>query len=212
MIKKLHLQFIFWTAVTIYTLFLFADGQTLAYDLLKPASFVLVIVAGIVAIFDNFFWSCSQLYPWFVTTPNLKGTWKGILKTNWVNPISKEAKGPVECFVSIHQTYNNLSFRLMTSQSESNLLTYSFVASAGGVCELTAVYLNRPKFSNRGLNSEIHYGSVLLQINGQKPSLICGHYWTDRNTSGVIELLERTNMPLLSFEDCKNFFEKNRVS
>jgi hypothetical protein len=69
------------------------------------------------------------------------------------------------------------------------------------VYQLVGVYQNKPDVTLRGQRSEIHYGAMLLDIRGDPPTSLSGHYWTDRDTKGTIELTERTAELAASFRE-----------
>jgi hypothetical protein len=41
----------------------------------------------------------------------------------------------------------------------------------------------------------------LLQVQGDPPGRLAGHYWTDRGTKGTIELSRRVDVLLAGYED-----------
>ena len=84
-----------------------------------------------------------------------------------------------------------VSARLFTKESASTLVAQNWVPQSDGLFQLAAVYRNIPDVSLRGNRSEIHFGSFLLDVRGDPPSSITGHYWTDRATKGAIELSDK---------------------
>ena len=83
--------------------------------------------------------------------------------------------------MAVRQSLTTLSMRLMTAESSSRLIAYKMVEENDGVFLVTGVYTNTPKLELRGDRSEIHYGALLLQVLGDPPISLEGHYWTDRN-------------------------------
>jgi len=79
----------------------------------------------------------------------------------------------------------------MTKDSASSLVAYGINIFPDKHVEVTGTYLSEPSIQLRGSESEMHYGAFKLTVSGKPPSLIEGHFWTDRNTKGEIRYLER---------------------
>jgi hypothetical protein len=67
------------------------------------------------------------------------------------------------------------------------LLSVELLRSTDGSFRVAAIYRNEPKVEVRQ-RSPIHYGGMLLTVQGEPPSRLEGHYWTDRNTRGDLIL------------------------
>lgn len=135
-------------------------------------------------IFIKCAWKWKLFYPWLVPFPNLSGYWEGELKSNW----KEQTLSPIFTEITITQTFFNVQVKIKTNESRSHSTGASFdIDNERGIQQLIFSYMNTPKSSVRG-RSEIHYGSTLLTFEGHKVNEMEGHYWTDRLTTGEINL------------------------
>lgn len=135
-------------------------------------------------VFISWAWKLKIFYSWLVQTPNLSGTWKGKIKSNWNEGKTKSI--PTE--IIIKQDFFNISVRIKTEESVSHSISSSFnIDKVSNVQQLFYSYLNTPKSGIRE-RSAIHYGSTLLNFDGFKVDKMTGEYWTSRETTGEIEL------------------------
>jgi hypothetical protein len=87
----------------------------------------------------------------------------------------------------VRQTFSSLSIRLVTEESSSELVGTEIVCSADVLSSVSGEYRNEPRFQARG-RIEIHYGAVWLKIIDEPEKKVTGHYRTDRETAGEMEL------------------------
>ena len=92
----------------------------------------------------------------------------------------------------------------MTQESKSRLIAHSIELEDDGVFRLAGIYRNEPTVELQGARSEIHHGSLLLEIYGNSVSSMEGHYWTDRNTRGTMKVTENHNEVVDTYEAAKN--------
>jgi len=136
------------------------------------------------ALFVSWAWKWKIFNSWLVQAPNLTGTWKGELKTNWED--AKDKIIPIK--VVIKQSFFHIQVRIKTEESRSHSLSASFdIDKERGYQQLFYTYLNTPKSGIRD-RSAIHYGSTLLNFEGYKVIELEGEYWTSRESSGEIKL------------------------
>ena len=83
------------------------------------------------------------------------------------------------------QSYTTLHVRMMSSQSDGELVCASLLKKEDGGFRLVGTYRNEPHIMQRA-TSPIHYGTFLMDIEGSSnaPTAMRGHYWTDRGTRG----------------------------
>src|SRR5207237_90039 len=104
------------------------------------------------------------------------------------------------------------SLRLLTEESSSELVGTEIVCSADGLYCVSGVYRNEPRFQVRD-RSEIHYGAVWLRIIDEPVKKVMGHYWTDRETAGEVELDNRqVAIPPWSGQAAVGPFKKGRIA
>jgi len=190
MIKRKHFTALLAIAVVVWAGVLYMNGVPVYSALLKPFSWVVTAVALIWEAFDRWIWRWKFLHPWFVTRPDLNGTWKGRLTSNWSNPTTGQPTPSREAYLVVRQTYSNIDMRLFTRESSSETLAAQIIEDAVGIHTIAAVYRNVPKMLNRD-HSQMHNGAVLLHVRGNPPISLDGGYWTDRETKGEIELETR---------------------
>jgi hypothetical protein len=161
-------------------------------------------------VFDRYLWRLSFLHPWFVNVPDIGGVWKAMLSSTWVNPETGETIEPIMGYAVIRQTFSTLSIRLLTKESSSKLVASRIICDPDGVYSVVAVYINEPKHSVRG-RSPIHYGGLVLHVQGKPPIVLDGHYWTDRATQGEVSLSDRRMAYPEDFEMAARTFQSANV-
>lgn len=148
-----------------------------------------------VTLFDKFLWSMRWLHGWFVTRPDLKGTWQVELQSDWIDPATGNQVGPIVAYAAVTQTLLSLNLHLMTAESQSSFVAERVSPSTNGAgYQVAAVYTNVPDTLLRGRRSSIHFGALLLETHGQnagRPEAMSGEYWTTRGTRGKMTLSNR---------------------
>lgn len=177
-----------------------------AIDFVRPFGTVVTIVTTIVTIFYKYAWAWKLFQGWFVKRPDIRGTWKVELSSSWINPsTNKESK--IVGYAFIRQTLSSLSLHLLTKESYSKLVIHNIEEEEDGVFRFFATYRNEPKIELQGKRSEIHYGSMLLNIYGKPAKKLEGHYWTDRMTRGSIKFYDRRKKIFDTFDQAQNEFK-----
>lgn len=202
MITEIQLSTLIFIAAIIWAVLLAVKGTPLSISLFDPFSNVTGILVLILTFFDKWAWHWKIFYPWLVSTPYLEGTWKGKIKSNWVNPETERTNENIDVYLVIRQKFSVVHASLMTKESNSLLLTGELIKNSDGTWQFVGAYRNIPKLLIRD-RSPIHHGALILQIKGQPPVGLEGQYWTDRNTQGEILLTEFNK---------KNFHDFNSAS
>ncbi|WNG20921.1 hypothetical protein [Cystobacter fuscus] len=179
MINRFALTLMICFAAGSWALLLSANGWVIPRSFFAPLSGVVSVLSVGLMAFDRWLWSLPGINQ-LVDRPRLKGTWKGTLASNWVNPETTQKVPPIEAYVVIRQTYSTLHVRMFTHESQSITLTATIMRDADEQYTLAGIYSNEPKLSVRS-RSPIHHGGLRLRIEGKSLS---GMYWTDRNTHG----------------------------
>lgn len=136
-------------------------------------SYTITAVTIISIIYVQWLWRINPLEK----TPRLKKKYKGIL-------ISTFDKSERLLEISIKQTLIGIRVFVLTHESSSRSLTSNIYEDHGQMF-LTYGFINIPKAAVRD-KSEIHYGMCMLNIDN--PKVLTGQYFTDRNTTGDMEL------------------------
>ena len=171
----------------------FQGMSVLNAEFIKPFSTVVGIIAIFVTLFNKYIWSWKIFKGWYVKRPDIRGTWKLEMQSNWINPETNEEVETVYGYAVVRQTLTFLSVRIMTNESRSVLVAHSIERQEDDdLFKLVGVYRNEPKIELQGKRSEIHHGSFALEVHGSPVYELDGHYWTDRATRGSMKLTNRS--------------------
>jgi hypothetical protein len=190
-------------AIAVWGGFLWLLGIDLTWEHAQPYSLTLAALTSCLWLFDQYIWKV-RLVQKLVRRPDLNGTWRVTLQSSYKENGSGELAAEVVGFAVIRQTFSSMSIRLMTEQSESFLVASSFDVQPDGTTYVYGAYQSDPSIHLRSGISEIHYGSFRYKVIGRPPSRIDGHYWTDRNTTGSISLVDRKSLFFDNFNEAKD--------
>lgn len=204
---RLHISIIIGLAGIIWATTLVMLGHPITVQHAIPFAATVTLITGACYLFDCWLWKWPIFKGWLVKQPSLHGSWKVRLISNWIDPNTQQPIAPIDCLMVIRQRFSSLNARLFTRESSSTLLAHSFCCEDDGVFELVGTYRNTPRIDLRGKRSEIHHGSLLLQVQGDPPNRLAGHYWTDRSTRGSIELSGRVDTLFADYKHAAREFE-----
>ncbi|MCK5521929.1 MAG: hypothetical protein KAI83_02230 [Thiomargarita sp.] len=182
-------------------LFLFPIVEKTRLNYLKPVPTVVTIDLILVYLFSNFIWKWNLLYSWLVPFPNLNGTWKGVIRSTWVDPKTNKRLNPIPVILTIKQTFLSISCVMRTQEMESRSFIGSFRIDADNqLLQLVYSYASVPTkiVENR---STQHFGTIIFNIINDETQELRGEYWTDRKTTGAIELAFWKNKMLDKYPD-----------
>jgi len=132
-----------------------------------------------------------------------------VLTSNWKAIENGQPIPPITGYLVVRQTYSSLSLRLLTAESSSELLGAQILKAEDGTFKIAGVYRNEPKLAVRH-RSPIHYGGLVLVLEGNPPNALEGHYWTDRDTTGEIRATEKGKKVFQTFDAATKLFENDR--
>jgi hypothetical protein len=201
MLTRTHITIFLSLAVATWAIALLVLHLPVTWEDSKPFALTATTLSIACVIFDKWIWKWPIFKGWLVNQPDLHGTWKVLLKSDWVNPETKQQVAPIECIMTIRQTYSRFSARLFTRESSSYLVAHKIEQHNDGVFQLFGTYQNTPDLMLRGKRSEIHYGALVLEVRGDPPKSLVGHYWTDRGTRGSLELSDRILKILSGYQE-----------
>ena len=75
--------------VVIWAVTLLVQGHPVPLDYIKAFSYAVTGVSFALVLWNRWLWSWRIFRPWLTTRPDLRGTWKGHLVSNWVDPITQ---------------------------------------------------------------------------------------------------------------------------
>lgn len=191
MVKSIHLSALVWIGFGIVAVTLALDGAQVTTGTFKPCGGVVTVLGLVLLAFDKWLWGFGFLHPWFVDRPYLKGTWKGVLESNYVDTATQQRAVPIEVYLVIRQTFSAIHLRLLTNESASESMANNIPKGEDGVYTVASVYRNTPKLGVRD-RSTIHHGAVTLHVEGDPVTSLRGEYWTDRLTRGELRFLEKS--------------------
>lgn len=138
-------------------------------------------------IFSEWGWRIPVFQKWLVLVPNLNGTWKGTLQTDWKNPETGEVPGPIDAILVIKQNLYHISIVQMTRESKSWSRSAAVNIDSGNQLKiLDFVYSNKPRVSVQD-RSTAHEGACSIEIIDKPSRRLLGKYWTDRKTKGEMD-------------------------
>ncbi len=176
MLKKIHIAVIVGIATAIWAVVLLCRGIPVTFSELGSFSLVVSGTFCAVWLFDRFVWPCRVkgwcvFHGWLVSCPDIRGTWEVELQSSWIDPTTGKGIPAIKCYYGVRQSCSSLQMHLMTPESESWLHVHRFVPSSKtDGYKLIAVYTNQPGAFLRGVRSEIHHGTIVLEFHGADPS------------------------------------------
>jgi hypothetical protein len=207
MTAQRYVKAIIYAAVLIWTVILYLNHEAINSAWLKHLSTVITILLYAVIAFDLWLWKLPFLHDWFVKRPVIDGTWKVELRSNWQDRDTDKTIAPLEGYMVVRQTLSTLSMRLLTAESQSELIGTEIVCSIDRQYCVSGVYRNEPRFQARA-RSAIHYGALWLRIITEPSKEMAGHYWTDRRTAGEMQLTDRRSKRFQTFDSARAHYEK----
>jgi hypothetical protein len=187
---KTYIWVIVITTIAIWGGVLLACGIELtgSVEALKKIPLVVTIEAGIWLVFTQWAWKKKIFQSWLVAEPIVQGTWKGTLKSTWVDPETGDTPAPIPIVFSIKQDFYHISCSIYTQESSSHsYFGRIYIDEASDVKRFIYTYTNKPKASVRH-RSEYHDGTTNLRIIGGSQNKMEGDYWTTRKSTGDIEV------------------------
>lgn len=203
MLSRIHLSAILLAAASMWGVMLVFEGVAVSGVWFRPFSTVVGVVLLLLVVFDLWAWRLRMLQGWFVPRPDVRGTWRVELRSEWKDPATNQVVAPIAAYLVVRQTYSMLSLRILTTESSSELVAAEICKASDGTYRLAGVYRNEPKLSVRE-RSPIHYGAIVLDIQGEPVKELAGYYWTDRNTRGELRSLARHLAITSSFEEASS--------
>jgi len=129
--------------------------------------------------------------------PNLNGTWRGTVTSNWIMPGTQNAIGAIPVTVRLWQDFFQVKMKLQTASGYSRSRTVAVWPDADNDHEefrLWYIYENETMIPDSG-DEQRHEGAGFLTTDNALPTKLRGLYWTNRawrdhkNTAGSIELV-----------------------
>lgn len=206
MANQKYIHTLIWILAIVWAVLLIINGFDITLEFFKPISTVTGIGILIIGLFERWIWEWRWLHPWFVSVPNIAGTWQGQIISDWIDEANMQKKPPIEAYIIIRQTFSSIQVKLVTQESSSELIDGKLFKN-NGIVRLTGVYMNISKQAYRD-KSPIHYGGIFLEICENDSVILEGYYWTDRKSRGDLYFKNKVKSICSNFEDCKKIFSK----
>ena len=186
--------------VVLWALVLIFQGQALSAHMLAPFSYVVTGLSVAVVLWERWLWAWPIFRGWLNKRPDIRGTWKGTLRSDWREPDTKQGLDPIEVFLVIRQTYTTIDVRLFSRESSSISLSGNIFTDSASVCTLAVTFRSTPRILKRD-RSPVKPGGMLVSLVGSPIHKLDGEYWTDRATKGEVTLSVRTRATAHDFEE-----------
>jgi hypothetical protein len=205
--SRLHISSFVALTLVAWLVALWMQGEAvISPRFLKPFGLVVTAIVSVTAFFNRSAWAWKVFRGWYVQRPDLRGTWRVSLVSDWKDPASQQPVPPIEGYLIIRQTLMSLSARLVTKESCSRSIANSLAKEEDDIFRLSVVYRNEPSIELQGKRSEIHHGAFWLEVlpdaDGRFTQLK-GHYWTDRKTRGSMLCVDRVMRYFTTFDEAQ---------
>jgi len=196
--SRVFVQAIVLVVAGVYLVTFLARGLPTA-ELFAPIGAASSAASLLVLAFDHFLWRLPRVGRRLSRRPDMRGTWRGSLASNWKDPQTGQRIDPdPEVYLVVRQTFWSVTANLITKESKSCSTTATIEDDGCGQYQFVAQYRNTPRASVRE-RSEVHHGSFKLDVGGEPVDRLEGYYWTDRNTMGELEFDRRSSKAVDSF-------------
>ena len=196
--SRVFVQAIVLVVAGVYLVAFLARGLPTA-ELFAPIGAASSAASLLVLAFDHFLWRLPRVGRRLSRRPDMRGTWRGSLASNWKDPQTGQRIDPdPEVYLVVRQTFWSVTANLITKESKSCSTTATIEDDGCGQYQFVAQYRNTPRASVRE-RSEVHHGSFKLDVGGEPVDRLEGYYWTDRNTMGELEFDRRSSKAVDSF-------------
>lgn len=162
---------------------------------LKLVSFVVFIIGTISVGVLNYFWRpLWRRFPLLgrAIFPDLNGTWKGTLKTTWVDSAGV-TPAPIEATVLVRQSLFGIHVQLLSYESDSrSQRVFPEADGEAGRFGLWYSYYNQPR-ATVSKTSAPHDGVARLELSRRAgEACLSGRYFTSRQTTGDINVVRES--------------------
>lgn len=187
MLTRLQISIALAVATVAWGAMLWWQNTPLSWEHLAPFTTVVGVLVAVSLAMERVLWRWRPFQGWLFNRPDLRGTWKVTIQSEWIDPATNERIPPITAYAGITQTLSRLQIHLMTPESESCLLAYAIEPTpCGNRFDVSVVYANTPGVELRGVRSERHVGAAAISTHGTKfkPDSMTAEYWTDRRSVG----------------------------
>lgn len=167
MSKNIHVKIVSVASILTFIVIQYLNSDKPVYENMSNTISITLIIWG---LYVRWLWRLNV----FSDYPILKKHYKGTFISDYDNK-NRDVK------IKIYQTLTSVNIYFETNESVSKSVSSQIYKDDFGYI-LGYIYLNHPSSEARN-RSEIHYGYVQLEIDGD---CLKGSYFTDRKTAGNI--------------------------
>lgn len=208
--NKLAIQIVAATVVAVFVVGTWLKSRQIDLGWLKYFSTAVFIAGVVLWLCDAFVWRLAFVQRIPGVPRCVRGTWKGELKSFWIDPSTGKRIAPKVAYLVVRQSASAVSATLLTDESRSSS-SLAEVREIEGSTVLAYMYLNRPEM-NVEHRSRMHHGSCVLDAFGNPANRLHGRYWTDRDTRGELDFGDRSKKLADNFDDAGSFFRLAKSS
>ena len=150
---------------------------------------VVSIALTLYLLFVCYLWKLCIFKHWLVPFPNLNGTWKGEIRTTWIDPETGERPKAIPAILTIKQSFLTVSCVMRTAEMTSRSLVSNFVLDKQNQLERLIYTYDSNPIETVKERSPQHCGTMSFDIPREpKKNMLRGGYWTGRKTTGNVEM------------------------
>jgi hypothetical protein len=171
-----------WFLVAVFT------GGAVSTTALKTVSIAGTVVTILFLLYDRYIWRWRTVRK-FTGVPLIQGTWRGTLRSDYVQPGEDSPGPPIPTVIRIKQTASTFAVTLFTREPESITEQGRLTREPDDRWRLSWLYVNtpRPAVQHR---SHQHRGVCDLYLSGRDGESLTGRYSTSRKTTGELSFGE----------------------
>ncbi len=197
------IQFLGCIFIWVIILLVTRTSFSIDFESIKKIPEAITVYVACAFMFTEWAWKWKIFRGWLVTLPIFEGTWQGILTSSWRGE-DDQAASAIPIVLVIRQTYTTISCTLYTKESDSNSIAATLIVNEGEKSTfINYIYVNVPKLTLRE-RSAIHYGATMLRFIKSPERKLVGEFWTDRMSSGVMEVTFKSEECQSSFAESEN--------
>lgn len=183
--KKIAIQIVAGIVVSVFAIGIWLSGDKVELGWLRFYSLAVMLAVLTSAFWDHWLWRNSLVQKLHQIPRDLRGTWKGTLRSFWVDPETGKSPPEKAAYLVIRQTFSSISVVMFTDEMRSKS-SYGIVTDDGIESSLVYIYISKPdaRLEHR---SRMHHGSTSLEITSRPAIRMKGRYWTDRDSRGELE-------------------------
>lgn len=165
--------------------------QNTFFGHIRLISIVATVDGIFIWLFIKYIWKWGILYDWLVPVPDLNGIWKGNLISTWKDPKTNQQINPIPITLTIKQSFLLIHCVMTTQDIKSESFVCGFdIDKDKQKLKLLYSYDGNPRLAVRE-ESPRHFGTAMFDIviTSASDKKLVGSYWTDRKTTGEIDLI-----------------------